>query len=99
MAIYSIIDFEREIQFSCTDDTYILDAAEEAGVRDLPYAGRMGTDSSSAARLLSGKVDQRDGSFLNERQKAAGFFLTDTSYPLSDCVVQFSVEAELYDYE
>lgn len=98
MAIYSIIDFEKQFQFPCGDDEYILHAGEKAGI-NLPYSSRSGADSSSAARLLSGKVDQRDGSFLNEKQKAAGFFLTDTSYPLSDCVVQFFVEAELADYE
>ncbi|ASY76801.1 2Fe-2S iron-sulfur cluster-binding protein [Pectobacterium polaris] len=98
MAIYSIIDFEKQFQFPCSDDEYILDAGEKAGI-NLPYSSRSGADSSSAARLLSGKVDQRDGSFLNAKQKAAGFFLTDTSYPLSDCVVQFFVEAELADYE
>ncbi|MBG0750261.1 ferredoxin [Pectobacterium brasiliense] len=94
MAVYSIIDFENEIQFPCSDDEYILDAGEKAGL-NLPYASRSGADSSSAARLLSGQVDQRDGSYLTDKQKAAGFFLTDTSYPLSDCVVQFFAEKDL----
>lgn len=95
--VYDIIDFENQIHFQCPDDQYILDAGEDAGF-DLPYSSRAGADSSSVARLLSGQVDQRDGSYLTDKQKAAGFFLTDTSYPLSDCVVQFFVEAELtYD--
>lgn len=96
MAVYFIIDFEKQFYFPCNDDEYILDAGEKAGI-NLPYSGRAGSDSSSVARLLSGQVDQSDGSYLTDKQKAAGFFLTDTSYPLSDCVVQFFVEAELTD--
>ncbi|MCA6928484.1 2Fe-2S iron-sulfur cluster-binding protein [Pectobacterium versatile] len=94
MAVYSIIDFEKQFHFPCSDDEYILDAGEKVGL-NLPYSGRAGSDSSSAARLLSGKVDQSDSSYLTDKQKAAGFFLTDTSYPLSDCVVQFFAEKDL----
>ncbi|MBE5212379.1 ferredoxin [Pectobacterium quasiaquaticum] len=93
--VYDIIDFENQYHFQCPSDVYILDAAEDAGRTDLPYSGRAGSDSSSAARLISGQVDQSDGSFLTDEQKAAGFFLTDTSYPLSDCIVQFFAEKDL----
>ncbi|MFJ5315836.1 2Fe-2S iron-sulfur cluster-binding protein [Pectobacterium versatile] len=95
--VYDIIDFENQIHFQCPDDTYILKAAEDAGY-NLPYAGRSGSDSSSVARLISGQVDQSDGFYLDDDQKAAGFFLTDTSYPLSDCIVRFFAEEELFDW-
>ncbi|KHN91495.1 ferredoxin [Pectobacterium actinidiae] len=93
--VFDIIDLEHDIHFQCPEDVYILDAAEEAGFT-LPYSSRAGADSSSVARLISGQVDQSDGSYLDEDQKAAGFFLTDTSYPLSNCVVRFFAEDELH---
>ncbi|KRF66968.1 2Fe-2S iron-sulfur cluster-binding protein [Pectobacterium brasiliense] len=93
--VFDIIDLENNIHFQCREDVYILDAAEEAGF-DLPYSSRAGADPSSVARLISGQVDQSDGSYLDDNQKAAGFFLTDTSYPLSNCVVRFFAEDELH---
>ncbi|KGA32161.1 MULTISPECIES: 2Fe-2S iron-sulfur cluster-binding protein [Pectobacterium] len=93
--VYDIIDFENQIHFQCPHDMYILDGAEDSGVTGLPYTDRAGMSGSSAARLISGQVDQSDGSYLTDEQKAAGFFLTDTSYPLSDCIVQFFAEKDL----
>ncbi|GKW02430.1 ferredoxin [Pectobacterium carotovorum subsp. carotovorum] len=94
---YTIIDFENQIQFECPDNMYILDAGEKAGF-DLPYSDRAGVGPVSAARLISGKVDQRDGSFLDDDQIAAGFVLTDVAYPMSDCVIRFFAEEELQNW-
>ncbi|WP_248463981.1 2Fe-2S iron-sulfur cluster-binding protein [Pectobacterium versatile] len=92
--VFDIIDLENNIHFQCREDVYILDAAEEAGF-DLPYSSRAGADSASVARLISGQVDQSDGSYLDDEQIAVGFFLSDVAYPLSDCVVRFFAEDEL----
>ncbi|CAG7911610.1 unnamed protein product [Brassica rapa] len=84
---------EKEIEVN--EDSCILESAENAGM-ELPYSCRSGTCGTCCGKIVSGKVDQSLGTFLDEEQIQKGYILTCIAQPREDCVVYTHKQTDLY---
>jgi ferredoxin len=60
---------------------------------DLPYGCKYGGCISCAAKLISGKVDQKTQVALNNRQINNGYVILCVARPMSDCTLEVGVES------
>src|SRR3954467_6493976 len=65
----------------------------EAQRISLPYGCRYGGCITCAAKLLSGRIEQRKAVALNGRQLAQGYVLLCIARPLTDCTFDVGVES------
>jgi ferredoxin len=84
-AVKLVLEDGTEQVVECDAETYVLDAAEEAGL-EIPYSCRAGACSTCVGKVTEGTIDQSDGS-IDEDVAENGFCLTCVTYPTSDCTI------------
>lgn len=70
----------------------LLQSLREQGV-DLPYGCKYGGCITCAAKIISGKVDQKAQRALNNRQINNGYIILCVARPMSDCTLEVGVES------
>ena len=70
----------------------ILETLRDQGV-DLPFGCKYGGCITCAAKLISGKVDQKRQVALNNRQINDGYVVLCVAKPKTDCEIEIGVES------
>lgn len=93
MTIHTIILANRGgATFEVDHRKPLLLSLREHGV-DLPSGCKYGGCISCAAKLISGKVDQRTQVALNNRQINNGYVILCVARPMSNCTLEVGVES------
>lgn len=82
----------KNYTFYVSQDEPILDVSEKNGFM-LPVACRYGGCITCAAKLISGKVKQPNGTAINKRQSQEGYVLLCVARPQEDCILDVGVES------
>jgi ferredoxin len=81
------VTFKRsDITIDIAEDEYILEEAEDAGLR-LPYDCRSGTCTTCIQKFLEGEMDQDLAFALDDHELEQGWRLICIGSPLSDVVL------------
>lgn len=78
--------YDVTIDFWCWDDEIILDKYLDLGRRGFDCDG-VGMSPACVAKLIGGKVDQSDQSFLNDDEMEAGWVIVCRAYPASEVYI------------
>lgn len=93
MTLHTIILANRDgAVFQVDHRKTLLESLRAQGV-DLPYGCKYGGCITCAAKLTSGKVDQRAQVALNKRQINNGYVILCVARPMSDCTLEVGVES------
>lgn len=99
MTVYQVRLLNRELKLDRTlevpEGEYILDIAEEAGIR-LPAGCRQGDCSACVVKRVEGEIDQSEQKFLKPQELEAGYRIICVGTPLSDCTLETHQEQVLY---
>ena len=77
---------KRGVTIDVAEDEYILEEAEDAGLR-LPYDCRSGTCTTCMQKCLEGEMDQDMAFALDDDELERGWRLICIGSPLSDVVL------------
>ena len=83
---HKVTFLKRGIIVEVAEDEYILEAAEDAGLR-LPYDCRSGTCTTCMQKCLEGEIDQDLAFAISDEDLEKGYRLICIGSPLSDVVL------------
>jgi len=83
---HTVTFLKSDITIDVAEDEYILEAAEDAGLR-LPYDCRSGTCTTCMQRCLEGEMDQDLAFAISDEELEKGYRLICIGSPLSDIVL------------
>ncbi|MGB3692171.1 MAG: 2Fe-2S iron-sulfur cluster-binding protein [Spirulinaceae cyanobacterium] len=99
MPVYQVRLVNQQLNIDQTievpSDQYIFDIADEFGIT-LPSGCLQGECSACLAKIVSGKVDQKEQNFLKPEEIQGGYTVTCVAYPQSNCVLETHQEQVLY---